>query len=229
MPSNYPAYLGLAILLVIAPGPDFAVVTKNSLMYGPSPGLLTSFGVISSLLIQGTAAALGVAALVVRSALAFNVLKVAGAAYLGYLGAQALWSALRRRSGDRPAAQAGAGQAAQTAPAQERRRGRSPRGTLVRAWRQGFLSNITNPKVLAFYFSLLPQFVDQTHPALPQVLVLAGTHAFFALVWLLIVVAVLDRLQRFLRRPRAQRVLEGFTGLALVGFGLRLISAAPKP
>jgi threonine/homoserine/homoserine lactone efflux protein len=220
MPLNYSAYLGFAVLIVIAPGPDFAVVMKNCLMYGRRPGLSTSLGVVGSLLIQGLAAALGVAALVVRSAVAFNVLKIVGAVYLGYLGFQALRAALAKRRGD--GAESEEPEEKRTADGEAGETGE--RHLLLRAFRQGFLSNITNPKVLAFYFSLLPQFVNSKSPALPQVLLLAATHAFFALIWLLIVVTVLNRLRQFLRRPRVRRSLEGFTGIALVSLGIRLIT-----
>src|SRR3954452_20704297 len=169
MPSNYPAYLGLAVLIVIAPGPDFAVVMKNCLMYGRRPRLFTSLGVVGSLLVQGTAAAHGVAALIVRSAAAFNVLKVVGACYLGFLGVQALRAALAKR---RRAADETERDEEETAQNPRPDGGTPVSGTRlrVRAFRQGFLSNITNPKVLAFYFSLLPQFVNSRGPALPQVL-----------------------------------------------------------
>lgn len=217
VPLDYWTYLGFAVLLVLAPGPDFAVVTKNCLAYGRHgrrPGLATSFGVVSSLLIQGSAAALGVAAVLMRSAIAFTVLKVVGALYLGYLGLQALRAALIRRDAgaDTPTV-AGASTAVDTR-------------VLARTFRQGFLSNITNPKVLAFYLSLLPQFVDPGRAVVPQVLILSLTHAALALLWLLVVVFVLDRLHRVMQRPRVRRTLEGLTGLALVGFGIRLATAA---
>jgi RhtB (resistance to homoserine/threonine) family protein len=218
VPLDYWTYLGFAVLLVLAPGPDFAVVTKNCLAYGRQgrrPGLATSFGVVSSLLIQGGAAALGVAAIIVRSATAFTVLKVVGAAYLGYLGVQALRAALNRRREPGAVAPEQAGAAAVTVDAR----------VLARTFRQGFLSNITNPKVLAFYLSLLPQFVDPDRAVVPQVLILALTHAVLALLWLLVVVFVLDRLRRIMQRPRVRRTLEGLTGLALVGFGIRLATA----
>lgn len=221
MPSDYPAYLGLAILIVIAPGQDFAVVMKNCLMYGRAAGLMTSFGVVGSLLIQGLAAALGVAVLIVRSATAFNTLKVVGAIYLGYLGVQALRAALARpkgpQGGGRPDQGGQGGQGERTGDGRERR-------VRIRTFRQGLVSNITNPKVLAFYFSLLPQFLNHDNPAMPQVLLLASTHAFFALVWLLLVVLVLDRLRRILTRPRIRRAIEGVTGVALLGLGIQLIN-----
>jgi threonine/homoserine/homoserine lactone efflux protein len=82
--------------------------------------------------------------------------------------------------------------------------------------------------VLAFYFSLLPQFVDQGTPTLPQVLILAATHAGLALVWLLIVVIVLDRIRTFLQRPRVHQTVQGLTGVALIGLGVKLATASAR-
>jgi len=221
MPVNYWAYFGFAILVVIAPGPDFAVVMKNSLAYGKhghQPGLYTSFGVVTSLLVQGLAAALGVAALIVQSQTAFTVLKIVGAAYLAYLGIQSLRSALARRR---------EGAAQDEEEAADQRDPATPR-ILFKAFRQGFLSNISNPKVLAFYFSLLPQFVNTSRPALPQVLLLAGTHAGLALAWLVVVVFTLLKVRVWFQRSRGRKILEGVVGVALIGFGISLAtSAAP--
>ncbi|MBP2327302.1 threonine/homoserine/homoserine lactone efflux protein [Kibdelosporangium banguiense] len=218
MPVNYWAYFGFAILVVIAPGPDFAVVMKNSLAYGKhghQPGLYTSFGVVSSLLVQGLAAALGVAALIVQSQTAFTVLKIVGAVYLAYLGIQSLRSALARR---RDAGSEDDSPSDQPDPA-------TPR-ILFKAFRQGFLSNISNPKVLAFYFSLLPQFVNTSRPALPQVLLLAGTHAGLALIWLVVVVYTLLKVRVWFQRSRGRKILEGAVGVALIGFGVSLATSA---
>jgi threonine/homoserine/homoserine lactone efflux protein len=219
VPVNYLAYIGFAVLVVIAPGPDFAVVMKNSLAYGKHgyrPGLYTSFGVVTSLLIQGAAAAFGVAALIVHSQIAFTVLKIAGAVYLTYLGIQSLRSALaRRRAGEQDKEEPEEIEPdVEQAPAS--------RYLLLRAYRQGLLSNITNPKVLAFYFSLLPQFLNTTRPALPQVLLLAGTHAVMALIWLVVVVFTLLKLRRVFQKSKVRRWLEGCVGVALVGFAAKL-------
>lgn len=215
MPPEYATFAGLAVLLVLMPGPDFAVVAKNGLAHGRAAGLLTGCGVVTSLLVQGGLAAFGIAALVARSAVAFTVLKFAGALYLGFLGVQALRAALAHRG------RAGAGDEGY-GPAAEPRRAR------WRGFRQGLLANLTNPKVLVFYFSLLPQFADPARPALPQVLVLAATHAAFSLLWFALVVLALDRLRTWLRRPRARLTLEGVTGVALLGFAVQLLTAAQR-
>src|SRR6266508_2936653 len=126
----YGAFVAFAVVLVLLPGPDFALVVKNTLVGGRRGGVFTSVGVASSNLAQGTAAVLGLSALIVRSHWLFALIRWLGAAYLCYLGVQALVSAVRAgreaRHSERPAAVAG------------------------RGWRQGFLSNITNPKVLVF-------------------------------------------------------------------------------
>jgi threonine/homoserine/homoserine lactone efflux protein len=216
MPSHYSTFIGLAILLVVAPGPDFTVVTRNSLAYGRRMGIFTSVGGVVSLLMQGAAAALGVSALVVHSSAAFDILKIVGAVYLGYLGLQSLVTALSR----------GAVGSAERDPERASPGGRAPgRSRLARGFRQGFMSNITNPNTLVFYVSLLPQFVQDGSPVLPQVWLLATTHALLALGWRVVVVMVLGRMLWLLRRPRVRRAIEGLTGLALIGFGIRLITA----
>jgi threonine/homoserine/homoserine lactone efflux protein len=88
--ANTTAFAGVAALVILAPGPDTALVTKNALRHGRRAALATSFGVVSGLIAWTLAAALGIAAIVRASETAFTVLKLVGAAYLIYLGAQAL-------------------------------------------------------------------------------------------------------------------------------------------
>jgi len=137
--SKYAEFLAFAVVLVLIPGPDFAVVTKNTLVGGRQRGRWTALGVSSSNLVQGTAAAFGVSALIVRSQPLFEAIKWAGVGYLAYLGAQAIRSAIR-------------GEYQPMAEADGHTRG-------LAGWRQGFISNITNPKVLVFYLAVLPQFL----------------------------------------------------------------------
>ncbi|MGH3328471.1 MAG: LysE family translocator [Streptomycetales bacterium] len=204
---SYATFVGLALALTLAPGPDFALVVKNSLAGGRRAGVGTSFGVVSSLVVQGTAVAFGLAAVIVRSQTLLSAIRWAGAAYLCYLGVQALRSALRRHptsvAASEPADRAG------------------PAGSARRGWRQGFLSNITNPKVLAFYVSVLPQFIDPGS-ALPPTLALALTHAALSLTWWLVLVTVLGRARALVRRDRVRRTLDALSGVVLLGFGARL-------
>jgi threonine/homoserine/homoserine lactone efflux protein len=124
--SKYAEFLAFAAVLVLIPGPDFAVVTKNTLVGGRRRGRWTALGVSSSNLVQGTAAAFGLSALVVRVQPLFEAIKWAGVGYLAYLGVQAIRSALR-------------GQYQPVDEADGQARG-------LAGWRQGFISNITNPR-----------------------------------------------------------------------------------
>jgi threonine/homoserine/homoserine lactone efflux protein len=194
----YAEFVGFAVVVILVPGPDFAVTVKNTLAGGARRGRATAFGISTSNACQGAASAAGLGALIVRSQPLFETIRWCGVAYLLYLAAQAARSALR--------------------PSPRRRRVELPR---AHGFRQGFLSNITNPKVLAFYVAVLPQFVTtSTAPAV--LLVFALTHAVLGLVWLLVVVGGVEYARRWLARTRARRVLDGITSLFLAGFAGRL-------
>lgn len=197
-------FLVFATVLVLAPGPDFAVVLKNSLSGGRRSGFAASVGVTSSNVVHGTFAAFGIGTLIVRSQPVFQAVRWIGIAYLAYLGIQALSSAWRGHydhfaGSDQP----------------------RERASAWLGWRQGFLSNITNPKVLTFYLSVLPQFMT-AGSSTADGLLLAYTHAGLSLVWLVIVVASLHRLRPWLERRPVRRLLDAATGVALVFFGGRL-------
>ena len=200
--SAYASFLGLATLLVLVPGADFAVVTRNALVGGRRRGWWSAVGVTSSNLVQGAAAAAGLAAVIVRIEPLFQAIRWAGIAYLLWLAVQALRSAVR---GEYPAA-------AHPEPAS---------GQGFAGWRQGFLSNITNPKVLVFYLAVLPQFLGPDAP-LWALLLFASTHAGVGLVYLLALVTGVHRARRWLARRRVRRSLDAATGVALLGFSARL-------
>jgi threonine/homoserine/homoserine lactone efflux protein len=203
--ASYLSYVAFAVVVIVAPGPDFALTVANTLRAGRPGGFRTAFGIASSNTVQGTAAALGLGGLIARSELAFTIIRWVGAAYLAYLGLSTIRSALRHRH----------------AAPEDRERGE----TATRRWlayQQGFLSNITNPKVLTLYLSVLPQFLASGHPSLSAALLLAYTHAVLGLLWLIVLVAFLHRIRAFLQRRRVRRSLDGATGVAMIGFGARL-------
>jgi threonine/homoserine/homoserine lactone efflux protein len=219
--SLYGTYLVFVVLLVIAPGPDTMVVLKNSLAGGRPAGLVTCAGVTAGNLIQGTAVALGVGTLIVRSQPVFDALRVAGVAYLCWLGFQALRAAYRGGSdGPLGALGTGGGPAGADGPGgtDPRRRARRP----LRWARQGFLSNVTNPKVLAMYLSVLPQFIDRGHGSTAVALALAYTVGILGLAWQAGLVAAVHRARAWIQRRKVRRALDAVTGTALVGFGLAL-------
>lgn len=199
---TYVSFVVFAIVLILVPGPDFAVVTKNTLSGGRDRGILSAIGVASAAAVQGVAAAAGLGALVLQSQPVFAAIKWAGIAYLAFLAVQAFRSAI---SGRYAALDPGA-----SSPT--RARG---------GWRQGFLSNITNPKVLVFYLAVLPQFLGP-EPSLMALLGLAITHALLSLAYLLLLVIGIHRARAMLLRRRVRRTLDAATGIALLGFGAKL-------
>jgi threonine/homoserine/homoserine lactone efflux protein len=202
--ATYGTFVVFAAVIVMAPGPDFAVVVRNSLARGRAAGFFTSLGVVVSCMVQGTAAALGVGVVVARSQPLFLAIRWAGVAYLAYLGVQALLAA-RRGAWDGPA-EATVG----------------PRARRAAAFRQGFLCNITNPKVLAFYLSVLPQFIGHAGTPVVAALALAYTHALLGVVWLFALVTLVHRVRPWIDQRRVRRSLDAVTGTVLIGFASAL-------
>ncbi|OXM67804.1 LysE family translocator [Amycolatopsis vastitatis] len=200
--STYAAFAGMMAFLAMMPGPDTMVVLKNALTGGPRGGWACA-GISVANVLQGTAAALGLGAVITRSQPVFETVKWLGAAYLVFLGVQALRGAWR---GDYEALD-------------DVRKARASRG---RRFREGFLSNITNPKVIVLYLSVLPQFLTPGVTGQGDALLLAYTVAAFGLVWQVLLLFFVHRVRGWLQRRRVRRTMDGATGVALVGFGAAL-------
>ncbi len=192
-------FLAIAILLIVIPGPDTAMVTKNAVVGGRRSGVLAAVGVSVGLTIWTAAAALGIAALLRASTVGFDALKIAGAVYLTVIGIQLLRS--RGVVADTPAARGASG---------------------IRAFRQGILSDLGNPKIAVFFTSLLPQFVHGHGSAFAPLLVLGVVFAVLTLAWLAAYAFAVGHASGWLRRPAVRRALDRFTGIVLIGFGVRL-------
>jgi len=204
------AFVGVAIVVIVTPGQDTALTIRNTLAGGRRAGLLTAAGVVCGQAVWALAASVGVAALLVASEPAFVALKLAGAAYLAFLGGQALLAAVRA-NGAAPA-RTGSG-ADESRPASPARVGRE--------LRQGLLSNLGNPKMAVFFSSLLPQFGD----SFGALLLLGLVFCVLTLAWLCAYAAAVARAGDVLRRPRVRRALDAVTGTALVALGIRLAAA----
>ena len=200
--SAYGSFLAFAAVLTLVPGPDVAVVTRNTLSAGRRRGWWSALGVSSACAVQGAVAAAGLGAVLLRVEPLFQAVRWAGIAYLAVLGVQSLRSAL---AGRYPVLDEGA----------------VPQGQALAGWRQGFLTNITNPKVLVFYLAVLPQFLGQG-ASVGVVAVFALSHAVLGLLYLSGLVAALHRARRVLSRRPVRRALDAVTGIALLGFGVRL-------
>ena len=194
-------FLPVAAIVVVTPGVDMAVVTRNALMYGRRAAVMTVFGINVGIFFWAMAAALGLAAIVSTSATAFAAIKLAGAAYLVYLGLQALRSARVDRVESQPIA-------------------RSAPSSRI-AFRQGLISNMLNPKIAVFFTSLLPQFVG-AHDSAGDLLLLGLLFNAMGVGWLICYATVVARGRDVLVRPRVKRTLDRISGFVLVGLGTRL-------
>lgn len=195
------AFVAVSVAVVVIPGPDMALVARNVLRYGRSAGFATSVGICTGILGWAVAAVLGVSTLLATSATAFTVLKLAGAAYLIYLGISTL------RAHD-PSEVAGAGGGTGLA--------------WHRAWLQGLLSALLNPKLGVFFLTLLPQFIGPGDPPAARALQLAVLFDLIGLVWLLMYSAMLGAVGSALNRPGPRRAIRWLTGTILVGLGARV-------
>ncbi|GAA4091414.1 MULTISPECIES: LysE family translocator [Actinomadura] len=204
------AYLGLCLLITLTPGLDTAVVTRSVLLRGTRAGVLTAAGCALGLLVHATAVALGLATLLARSAVAFEAVKLAGAALLAFLGLRALWDARRHR-----------GSAADHEPAEEAA-GRPGRGERW-AFAAGLLTNLTNPKATLFFLAALPQFLPADPArALPVALGLAAIAVVFSMAGLSLWALGLGRVRRVAMAPRFRRIQERVLGVTLIGLGVRV-------
>jgi threonine/homoserine/homoserine lactone efflux protein len=205
--SELLAFLGVAVLVIVTPGPDTAMTIRGTLLGGRRAGVLTAFGVVSGQACWTVAASAGITALLVASEPAFLALKFLGAAYLIYLGVHALVAAVRGTV------------APELDPSAPPRRlaGRT-------AYRQGLISDLGNPKMAAFFTSLLPQFGTSFWTMLALGL------SFCALTWLWLAAyaTAVARMQATLRRSRVRRTIEAITGTVLVALGLRLATEAHR-
>ncbi|MFI6392392.1 LysE family translocator [Nonomuraea sp. NPDC050547] len=184
-----------ALIMIMIPGPDAALIMRSSLAHGRTAGLLTMTGGLLGLGVHAVAAAIGLSALLAASPTAFSVLRWLGVAYLFWLGVQGL----RARAAVAPV----------TEPAAA--------GTGLRHVRNGFLSNLLNPKVLLFFVTFLPQFMEGAAPML-----LSAIFAALYALWFSFYNVVVDKVGALLRRPKVRARVERVTGVLLVGFALRL-------
>lgn len=198
------AFLAVSALVIVTPGQDTALTIRNTLAGGTRSGVGTALGVSTGQAVWTLAASAGVAALLVASEPAFLALKLAGAAYLVYLGAQALLAALGLAPAHGPVARTHSG----PAPAA--------------AYRQGVISNLGNPKMAVFFASLLPQFGS----SFPALLALGLLFCLLTFAWLTFYAAAVSRLARLLSGA-VRRALDAVTGIVLLALGLRLASEDP--
>lgn len=189
------------LVMIMIPGPDAALIMRNSLAHGRVAGLLTMLGGLLGLSVHAGAAAVGLSALLAASPTAFTVVRGLGVCYLLWLGVHALLPSRRR-------------EASAAAP--------DPAARPLAHVRRGLLSNLLNPKVLLLFVTWLPQFLPAQGDTLGRALLLSSIIAVLYALWFSLYNLIVDRVGALLRTPRVRARIERATGVLLVGFALRL-------
>ncbi|MGX1673478.1 LysE family translocator [Streptomyces sp. NPDC055400] len=203
MMTSVVAFVGAAFLIAMVPGPSTVVILRRAVVNGRRAGMATVLGNECGVLLWGLAAAFGLSALLLASQVAYDVIRIVGAAVLVWMGARALWQARRAGQPDQGPAE--------TATL-----------SLRRAYWQGLVTNFANPKAGVFAVSFLPQFVPHEALAFPTLLAFSVIWAVVDLTWYLPLVWLAGRVGGVLQRQSVRRRMEQGSGALLVGLGVRL-------
>jgi threonine/homoserine/homoserine lactone efflux protein len=199
-PSTFALFAAASLAFLAIPGPSVFYIVTRSLTQGRRAGVTSMLGVQAGGLVHVVAAAVGVSALLASSAVAFTIVKYAGAAYLVYLGAKRLLTAGQSRPELEP----------------------DDRATTTRLFAQGVVVNVLNPKTALFFLAFLPQFVDPAAgPVAPQMLVLGTLLVSLGVLsdgaYALLAAGAGNKLRS---AARARRRLEKVSGGVFIGLGL---------
>jgi threonine/homoserine/homoserine lactone efflux protein len=202
MIHNFLLFALATFLMNITPGNDVLYVVSRSTEQGVRAGIISALGIMAGCLVHMTAAAFGLSALLARSAMAFDIVKYAGAGYLLYLGVRALVNKKQRAfvTTERPAV------------------------SYKRLFGQGALTNVLNPKVALFFLAFLPQFIDVGgHHATEAILLLGLWFNVSGTIVNILYAVLFGRIGDWLRgHSRWMRIQEKVTGLVLIGLGLKV-------
>ncbi|WP_406087876.1 LysE family translocator [Kitasatospora purpeofusca] len=199
-------------LLTLTPGLDTALILRTSALGHRRQAWGVVLGIQTGTLLWGALTSAGVTALLTASQLGYEILRWAGAAYLVWMGA----GMLRSRAHPEPEDAAAPADTSAGASAD------APAGGLAAGWRRGLLTNLLNPKVGVFYVAVLPQFIPAGAPHFAAGVALTCVHVVEGLLWSTVLVGFARVLRGWLRRPSARRAMDRVTGLAVVGFGVKL-------
>lgn len=194
-----------ALLIIMMPGPGFALVTKNTISHGRNGGIKTVLGTVSGMMIHTIMATLGLSAILMKFAMLFTLIKYAGAFYLIYLAVKSIKSAFSKQEKVSGSVEINS----------------KDIGT-VKSFRQGFTTAILNPKTAVFFLSFLPQFIVSNQSHFFQFLLLGFTFTTLTAIWYLFYISLIRQLRTFLRKEKVNRTIEGITGTVLLVFGVRL-------
>ncbi|MFD2214760.1 LysE family translocator [Metabacillus endolithicus] len=199
--NDFLTFLVLSLFVVMSPGIDTALITKRTISDGRKDGFSMALGITTGSFVHTFAAAFGLSAILLQSAVAFEIVKYVGAFYLIYLG---ISSFISRKKKD---------------PAAENQQNAQMKKS---AFKQGLISNVLNPKVAMFFLTFLPQFIQTGENATQQLIIMGVIYTLLSISWFFIYVFFINYLREWLLSPKVQIIMDRATGLVLIGFGLKL-------
>ena len=198
--TNYIGFIGAVIILSITPGADTIFILTKSIAGGYRQGFASVAGIVCGLFVHTALAAFGLSVILMTSSMLFNIVKIAGAAYLIYLGIMAIKSK------------------SNIIISSEKQS-----GTFKKTFRQGFFTNILNPKVALFFLALLPQFVKGSAENPVPFLILGLTFIFIGTLWSLFLVAASSFISSSLRSSKFSTYLNKISGVIFIALGLNIL------
>lgn len=206
MITDFWAFFIAIVLLTMTPGLDTALVIRNTTRGGWKDGVMCSLGICCGLFVHASMSAIGLSVLLVGSAEIFVVVKTIGAVYLIWLGIQSIKSTLGKQTGIDVDKLSGSGSK-----------------PLRISFKEGFLSNILNPKTAVFYLALLPQFINPENNAFVQSLFMASVHFMIAMLWQGGIAVLVEKAKQFMSSPVVKTRIERITGAVLIMLGGNLL------
>ncbi len=210
-----PIFMATALMFAMLPGPDFALIVRSALLHGKRHALFCSLGIATGFSVHSTLGVLGLSAVIAHSPVLFTAITWAGAAYLAWLGIHALLARPAKPSEDADLSS----EQAKPAPGHF-----SP----AQAFRQGFLTNILNPKVIIYFITFFPQFVvqDADMSVTSQLMVLGACSCLLTGGWFIFLSLMLAKVRRYFESETFRRWLERITGIIFLGFSVKLLASS---
>ncbi len=203
---SFLTFLCFSAVVIVTPGPDTALTVRNTFLGGRQGGILTALGVSVGQVVWSIATSLGLVTLLLAFEPIYQTLRLLGAAYLIYLGVQSLRSAFRNN----------------LLPGIERKCGAGARLNGFKAFRQGVINNLANPKMAVFFASVLPQFAPTGHGMLSALILLGFVFSILTFLWLTFYSVIINRVGQFVLGSRAGRIIDGSAGLTLIALGVKV-------
>jgi len=194
------------LLLTITPGVDTFIVIRNVLRGGWRDGVFTSFGICTGLFFHATLSVCGISIILINSAFLFNAVKTVGALYLVWLGIITIYSATKNHKTIEFTQSHSNFEAVK----------------FSKAFREGLLSNVLNPKSAVFYMAFLPQFIGPADSVFIKSMLLTSIQFAIGIVWLIILSSMIFRIKHYLTTGPTRRILNTISGSVLIAFGVKL-------